>query len=175
MVKLISSLFILVSLFSCSEKVETKEDALAKISKLSDETMIIETRHGVIELKFYPKAAPKTVARISELVKQGFYNGLKFHRVIPNFVAQGGDPKGNGTGGSGIKLKAEFNAIPHEPGTLSMARASDPNSADSQFYICLARLPHLDNKYTVFGKVIKGMDAVLKIQPNDLMEKVYLK
>lgn len=170
MMKIISTLLISLSLFSC-----TKKEAKPKLDQLSDETMIIETRHGVIELKFYPNAAPNTVKRISQLVKQGFYNGLKFHRVIPNFVAQGGDPKGNGTGGSGTKIKAEFNPIPHEAGTLSMARASDPNSADSQFYICLARLPHLDNNYTVFGKVIKGMDAVLKIQPNDLMEKVYLK
>jgi len=139
-------------------------------------TMIyIETAHGIIEAELYPEDAPKTVARITELANQKFYDGLTFHRVIPGFVAQGGDPKGNGTGGSGTKLKAEFNKRKHLEGTLAMARAADPDSADSQFYICLGAHPHLDNQYTVFGQVTKGMDAVKKLKVGDKMTKVYVK
>jgi cyclophilin family peptidyl-prolyl cis-trans isomerase len=137
--------------------------------------MIIETQYGTVEIEFYPNDAPKTVARISELVGNGFYNGLAFHRVVPGFVVQGGDPKGDGTGGSGQKLPAEFNSHKHVEGTVSMARTMDPNSADSQFYISLGIHPHLDNQYTVFGKVIKGMDAVKKIKVGDKMTKVTLK
>lgn len=136
---------------------------------------IIETKHGKIEIEFYPKDAPKTVARIKELTKKGFYNGLSFHRVEPGFVVQGGDPLGNGTGGSGQNLPAEFNKNKHVEGTVAMARAMDPNSADSQFYICLGAAPHLDNNYTVFGQVKKGMDAVKKIGVGDKMTKVSLK
>ncbi len=134
----------------------------------------IETANGKIEIEFYPEDAPKTVARISELVKEGFYDGLTFHRVIPGFVAQGGCPKGTGTGGSGQKLPAEFNSRRHVEGTVAMARAQDPNSADSQFYICLGTIPHLDNQYTVFGQVVKGMDVVQRIQQGDKMEKVWI-
>lgn len=173
-------LFFILLLFSChnhnhEDKKQTAKTTYSKIDTLSKETFIIQTKNGNIELKFYPQAAPQTVKRISELIKKGFYNDLTFHRVIPNFVAQGGDPQGNGTGGSGQNIPAEFNSIPHEIGTLSMARSSDPNSADSQFYICLAKLPHLDNQYTVFGKVIKGMEIVKQIQPHDKMIKVFFK
>lgn len=173
--------FLFVFLISCNTEKQTHGQNLSQptdsksLNALSNETLIITTKNGDIQLKFYPNAAPKTVARISELVKNNFYNGLTFHRVIPDFVAQGGDPQGNGTGGSGVNIPAEFNAIPHELGTLSMARSSDPNSADSQFYICLNRLPHLDNQYTVFGKVISGIDIVKMIKPNDKMLKVYFK
>ena len=135
----------------------------------------IETAHGNVEIELSPKDAPNTVARIKELVGQGFYNGLNFHRVVPGFVVQGGDPKGNGTGGSGKKLKAEFNSQKHVEGTVAMARSMDPDSADSQFYIALGTIPHLDNQYTVFGKVTKGMDAVKKIKVGDKMTKVSLK
>ncbi|MBI3506843.1 MAG: peptidylprolyl isomerase [Proteobacteria bacterium] len=134
--------------------------------------LIIETSYGTIEIETFAKDAPKTVARIEELAKKGFYNGLTFHRVVPGFVVQGGDPIGDGTGGSGQKLKAEFNAHPHVEGTVSMARAQSPDSADSQFYICLGTHPHLDGKYTVFGKVAKGIEAVRKIQQDDKMTKV---
>ena len=134
--------------------------------------MTIETKYGNIEIELYAKDAPKTVARISELAKKGFYDGLTFHRVVPGFVVQGGDPAGNGTGGSGQNLPAEFNSRQHVEGTLAMARASDPNSADSQFYISLGRHPHLDNNYTVFGQVTKGMDAVKQIKQGDKMTKV---
>jgi len=135
----------------------------------------IETNHGTIEAELYSKDAPNTVARITELANSHFYDGLTFHRVIPGFVAQGGDPVGNGTGGSGKKLKAEFNQKKHIEGTLAMARSADPDSADSQFYICLGAQPHLDNNYTVFGQVVKGMDSVKKIKVGDKMLKVYVK
>lgn len=135
----------------------------------------IETDKGEIVFETFPDVAPKTVARITELVKQGFYNGLIFHRVVPGFVIQGGDPKGNGTGGSGKKLPAEFNSKKHVLGTVAMARAQDPDSADSQFYICLSEQPHLDGNYTVFGQVIKGADVVQKIVAGDVMKKVTMK
>jgi len=137
--------------------------------------MVIETDHGTIEIEFYPTDAPKTVERISQLASEGFYDGLTFHRVVPSFVVQGGDPKGNGTGGSGRNIPAEFNSRPHVEGTVAMARASDPNSADSQFYIALGRLESLDRNYTVFGQVVSGMDAVKKIRQGDKMKKVTLK
>jgi len=137
--------------------------------------MYIETNYGTIEAELYPTDAPQTVSRITELANKKFYDGLTFHRVIPGFVAQGGDPSGNGTGGTGTKLKAEFNQKKHLEGTLAMARTADPNSADCQFYICLGAQPHLDNQYTVFGQVIKGMDAVKKLKVGDKMNKVYVK
>ncbi len=137
--------------------------------------LVIETQYGTIEAELYPSDAPKTVARIIELTEAGFYNGLAFHRVVPGFVVQGGDPKGNGTGGSGKNLPAEFNSKQHLEGTLAMARAQDPNSADSQFYISLGRHPHLDGSYTVFGMVTKGLDAVKKIKQGDKMTKVSIK
>ncbi|RYD73540.1 MAG: peptidylprolyl isomerase [Verrucomicrobiaceae bacterium] len=134
----------------------------------------LETEHGHVIVQFYPNEAPKTVARITELMNQGFYNGLKFHRVVPNFVAQGGDPTGTGAGGSGQKLKAEFNSRKHVPGAMAMARSGDPDSADSQFYICLNTIPHLDGAYTVFGQVTSGMEVVQKIQQDDVIKKVTL-
>jgi peptidylprolyl isomerase len=134
---------------------------------LSKSSVVLTTSQGVIKYKFYSKDAPKTVARMSELIQQGFYNGLNFHRVVPGFVIQGGDPLGNGTGGSGQKLPAEFNSRRHTEGTVAMARAQDPNSADSQFYISLGRHPHLDNQYTVFGQVTEGMDVAKKIKVGD--------
>lgn len=137
--------------------------------------LTIETAYGNVDIELYPQDAPKTVARILELAKKGFYDGLTFHRVVPNFVVQGGDPRGDGTGGSGQNLPAEFNSREHVEGTVAMARAQDPNSADSQFYIALARLPHLDKNYTVFGQVVKGMDAVKKIKVGDKMIKVTAK
>lgn len=115
---------------------------------------------GDVKIRFRPDLAPKHVARITELAKSGFYDGISFHRVIDGFVAQGGCPKGTGTGGSGQKIPAEFSAEPHVRGTLSMARTNDPNSADSQFFICLDAVPYLDNSYTVWGEVIEGMEFV---------------
>ncbi len=142
---------------------------------LSKAVVTIETAKGNISFRFYAKDAPATVARIAELVKSGFYNGLTFHRVVPDFVIQGGDPLGNGTGGSGQKLKAEFNARKHVLGTVAMARSQDPDSADSQFYIALGPIPHLDGSYTVFGQVSEGLENVKKIEMGDTMTKVSIK
>lgn len=120
----------------------------------------IETEEGTITVELFPEDAPNTVANFKALAAKGYYDGLTFHRVIPGFVAQGGCPRGDGTGGPGYKVKAEFNKRKHERGTLAMARSSDPNSAGSQFYICYDAHPHLDRQYTVFGKVTDGMDVV---------------
>jgi peptidylprolyl isomerase len=134
--------------------------------------MSIQTDKGNIVIQLFPDAAPHTVARVVELIHKKFYDGLTFHRVEPNFVVQGGDPKGDGTGGSGVKLKAEFNSKRHVTGTVSMARASNPDSADSQFFICLSPQSFLDGKYTVIGQVISGMDVVRRIQKGDVMRRV---
>ncbi len=139
---------------------------------LSKAVATIETPKGKIKFRFYTKDAPATTARIVELIKSGFYNGLNFHRVEPGFVIQGGDPNGNGTGGSGKKLNAEFNSRKHVLGTVAMARAQDPNSADSQFYIALGPIPQLDGSYTVFGQVSEGIEVVQKIEIGDKMTKV---
>ena len=124
--------------------------------------MKLKTGNVVIELR--SDLAPNHVKRISQLVKEGFYNGLLFHRVIPDFMAQGGDPLGNGTGGSGVNLNAEFSDEKHKRGTVSMARAQDPNSADSQFFICFKDAPWLDGQYTIWGQVVKGMKHVDSIK-----------
>ncbi len=129
-------------------------------------TLTLE-KGGVIKWRFYTNDAPNTVARITTLIAEGFYNGIIFHRVVPGFVAQAGDPTGSGAGGSGVKLKAEFNSRKHVKGILSMARTSDPNSADSQFFIMLGTSPHLDNQYTIFGKVVEGLDVVDTIKQGD--------
>ena len=118
---------------------------------------------GLVVIETYPDKAPKTVKRINELVNEGFYDGLTFHRVISGFMAQGGDPNGNGTGGSGVNIPAEFNELKHERGIVSMARSSDPDSADSQFFICYDSHPFLDGKYTAWGKVIQGMNIIDRI------------
>ncbi|MBN1595998.1 peptidylprolyl isomerase [candidate division FCPU426 bacterium] len=133
---------------------------------------VIQTEKGEIVFKFYPEDAPKTVANFITLAQKGFYDGLTFHRVVPDFVVQGGCPRGDGTGGPGYTIKAEFNSRQHLTGTVAMARAMDPDSAGSQFYICLARTPHLDNQYTVFGQVTKGMEVVQAIKKGDRMLKV---
>jgi len=128
------------------------------------ETLILETTHGPVVIKLRPDLAPNHVARIKELAEQGFYNGVVFHRVIDGFMAQTGDPTGTGTGGSGKKLKAEFTNASHGRGTVSMARAASPDSADSQFFICFDDASFLDGKYTVWGEVIEGMENVDKIK-----------
>jgi peptidyl-prolyl cis-trans isomerase B (cyclophilin B) len=127
---------------------------------------------GEIRLEFFPEDAPKTVENFVTLAKKGFYNGLNFHRVVPDFVVQGGCPKGNGTGGPGHTVKAEFNKQKHVRGTLAMARSQDPDSAGSQFYICYGNTPHLDGQYTVFGKVVSGMELVDRIRQGDKMTSV---
>jgi len=127
---------------------------------------------GEIRLEFFPEDAPKTVENFVTLAKKGFYNGLNFHRVVPDFVVQGGCPKGNGTGGPGYTIKAEFNKQKHVRGTLAMARSQSPDSAGSQFYICYGTTPHLDGQYTVFGKVVSGMELVDRIKQGDKMTSV---
>ena len=127
---------------------------------------------GEIRLEFYAEDAPKTVENFVTLAKKGFYNGLNFHRVVPDFVVQGGCPKGNGTGGPGYQIKAEFNKQKHVRGSLAMARSQDPDSAGSQFYICYGSTPHLDGQYTVFGRVVSGMEHVDRIKQGDKMTAV---
>jgi peptidylprolyl isomerase len=130
-------------------------------------TLLLTLKDGVVMIELRPDLAPKHVARIKELTRAGFYDGLAFHRVIDGFMAQTGDPKGNGTGGSGLKLPAEFSSQPFVRGTVGMARSQDPNSADSQFFICFAPAPFLDGKYAVWGQVTKGMEFVDKIKRGD--------
>ena len=125
----------------------------------------IKTNFGDIVLEFHPEDAPQTVANFVKLAKKGFYNGLAFHRIIPGFMLQGGCPKGDGTGGPGYQIKAEFNKRKHIAGTVSMARSQDPDSAGSQFFICFAPASHLDGAYTAFAQVIQGLDVVKKIEP----------
>ena len=130
----------------------------------SDNTIVLETTKGNVTIAMRPDLAPNHVARIKELVQQGFYDGIVFHRVIDGFMAQTGCPQGTGTGGSGKKLKAEFNKEKHVRGTVSMARAANPDSGDSQFFICFADAPFLNGQYTVWGAVTDGMENVDKIK-----------
>jgi peptidylprolyl isomerase len=128
-----------------------------------EDTLILETSKGNVLVEMRPDLAPNHVARIKELARAGFYDGVPFHRVIEGFMAQTGDPTGTGTGGSGKKLNAEFNAEPHTRGTVSMARAQSPDSADSQFFIVFDDATFLDRKYTVWGRVIEGMENIDQI------------
>ena len=129
-----------------------------------ENTLYLDLKDGRVVIQLRPDLAPKHVARIKELVRKGFYNGLVFHRVIDGFMAQTGDPQGNGTGGSGVKLGAEFSKEPFEAGTVGMARSADPNSGDSQFFITLGPSTWLNGQYTVWGKVTEGMQYVDKIK-----------
>jgi len=135
----------------------------------------METDKGKIVLELYKNDAPGTVDNFEKLVKKGFYNGIKFHRVIPGFMIQGGDPKGNGTGDAGYKIKCEIdnNRRRHQRGSLSMAHAGR-DTGSCQFFICHVPTPHLDGKHTVFGQVIEGIEVVDKIQMGDKMKKVYM-
>jgi peptidylprolyl isomerase len=125
-----------------------------------ENTLYLDLKDGRVVIELLPDLAPTHVARIKELTRKGFYDGIVFHRVIEGFMAQTGDPTGTGTGGSGQKLKAEFNAEPHVRGVLSMARSGHPDSADSQFFIVLEDAPHLDRQYTAWGRVSEGMEFV---------------
>lgn len=134
----------------------------------NENILVMETTKGPVRVRLRPDLAPQHVARIKELTREGFYDGVPFHRVIEGFMAQTGDPTGTGTGGSGRKLQAEFTSTPHRRGTVSMARAADPNSGDSQFFICFADSLWLNNQYTVWGEVIEGMeniDAIKRGEP----------
>ncbi|PCI31743.1 MAG: peptidylprolyl isomerase [Alphaproteobacteria bacterium] len=143
--------------------VATTGPNMARAADLEN-TLFLDLKDGRVTIEMYPDVAPKHVARIKELVRQGFYDGLTFHRVIPGFMAQGGDPEGTGTGGSGQHIPAEFSDMTHLKGTLSMARATDPDSADSQFFIVLDVSAHLDGQYTIWGRVIGGMKYVDRIK-----------
>ena len=129
-----------------------------------ENTLILNITHGEVVIEMFPDVAPNHVARIKELARENFYDGIVFHRVIDGFMAQTGDPTGTGMGGSGKNLAAEFNNVPHERGTCSMARAQSPDSADSQFFICFDASPFLDGQYTVWGQVISGMEHVDEIK-----------
>lgn len=146
---------------------------------------VIETNKGTIKFELLSDVAPGTVQNFVKLAKKGFYDGTIFHRIIPGFMMQGGDPKGTGAGGPGYTIKAEFSKRKHVAGTVAMARTADPNSAGSQFYICFAPAPHLDGQYTVFGQVTEGMDVAQEIEKvktdrndrpleNVVMKKVYI-
>src|SRR5262249_17618609 len=141
----------------------------ARVKQTAEITM---EKGGIIKIEFFPDDAPKTVENFITLAKKGYYDGLTFHRVEPGFVVQGGDPKGDGTGGPGYKIKAEFNKQQHVRGVVAMARSQDPDSAGSQFYITLAPAHFLDGKYTVFGKVTSGMNIVDNIKKGDKMKSV---
>lgn len=132
-----------------------------------ENTLYLDLTYGRVVIKLHPGLAPKHVARIKELVRQKFYDGLTFHRVIEGFMAQTGDPKGDGTGGSGQNIPAEFTQTPFVRGTLGMARAASPDSADSQFFICYGPASFLNGKYTVWGEVTSGMEFVDKIKKGD--------
>ncbi|TVR81026.1 MAG: peptidylprolyl isomerase [Rhodospirillales bacterium] len=132
-----------------------------------ENTLYLDLDGGRVVIEMRPELAPQHVARIRELTRDGFYDGLAFHRVIDGFMAQTGDPRGDGTGGSGQKLAAEFTRTPFVRGTLGMARAQAPDSADSQFFIMLAPAPHLNGQYTVWGRVVDGMEHVDAIRKGD--------
>ena len=132
-----------------------------------DNVLIVQLKDGPVVIRMRPDIAPNHVKRIKELVRQGFYDGVVWHRVIPGQIAQTGDPKGTGEGGSGQKIKAEFSAEPHLRGTVSMARADDVDSADSQWFICLKASPDFNRRYTIWGKVIRGMEFVNHIEVGD--------
>ena len=159
-----------------AQEVRYKKFSPEEVKKMSEQQAVIHTKFGDITLKFYPESAPNHVKNFIELAEKGFYNGTTFHRVVPKFVIQGGDPNTknpdrskHGMGGPGYSVKAEFSNKPHKRGTLSMARSAHPDSAGSQFFICVADAPFLDGKYTVFGEAVTGMEVVDKIvaQPRD--------
>jgi peptidyl-prolyl cis-trans isomerase B (cyclophilin B) len=159
-----------------SEKSRSRTFNKQELERMKQTTAVLETKFGEITLKFFPEVAPKHVSSFIELASSGFYDGTTFHRVVPGFVIQGGDPNSkseerskHGTGGPGYTLEAEFSDLPHKRGTLSMARAAHPDSAGSQFFICVADAAFLNGQYTVFGEVSGGMDVVDKIvaQPRD--------
>ncbi len=144
------------------------------IGGLSTASATMKTVHGDITFRFYTKAAPRTSTRVMQLIHNKFYDGLIIHRALPNFIIQTGDPTGTGSGGSGTKLKAEFNELQHIKGTIGMARGIDKDSGDSQFYISLTTLSHLDGKNTVFAQVVDGLDVLPKLSKGDRIISITL-
>lgn len=174
-VALVLALTLLLGISAYAEP-KNRKFTREEIKKMAETRAIIETKFGNMELKFFPDVAPNHVNNFIELAKKGFYDGTTFHRVIPGFMIQGGDPNSkdpdksrHGMGGPGYTVKAEFNATPHKRGTLSMARSGHPDSAGSQFFICVADARFLDRQYTAFGEVVSGMEVADKIvsQPRD--------
>ncbi len=175
----VSMLLLGVFLYSGNGQVWAKDPnvVLAAEGKSQAPRAILKTKFGEMEIVFFPELAPKHVESFLNLARKGYFNGTIFHRVIPGFMIQGGDPntkdpskrQAYGTGGPGYTIPAEFNKIPHERGIVSAARTADPNSAGSQFFIMVAKSPHLDGQYTVFGEVVKGIEVADKIvsQPRD--------
>jgi peptidyl-prolyl cis-trans isomerase B (cyclophilin B) len=164
-----------------SDTTKEREMALPEKTPLATDADIPEGTHvrleiddGQVTIRLLPEVAPNTVANFKVLVAEGFYDGLSFHRVIPGFMAQGGDPDGTGSGGPGYRIRAEFNATKHVRGTVAMARTSDPDSAGSQFYICYGPQPHLDGQYTVFGEVTEGMELIDKVHNGSVIRKATL-
>lgn len=169
-------LFVFLVSYPSPAEMKSKKYTKEEIKKMAQTKAVIETKFGKIELKFFPDSAPNHVDNFIQLAKKGLYDGTTFHRVIPNFMIQGGDPNSkdpdkskHGMGGPGYTVKAEFSSRPHKRGTLSMARAAHPDSAGSQFFICVADSAFLDGQYSVFGEVVSGMDVADKIvsQPRD--------
>jgi peptidylprolyl isomerase/peptidyl-prolyl cis-trans isomerase B (cyclophilin B) len=158
---------------SAKKRKKTKEKP-GKIKTAAGNVAVLETTQGIIKFSFFGDDAPLTCENFVKLSEKGYYDGLTFHRYVPGFVIQGGDPMGTGAGGPGYNIKAEFNSNPHLEGTVAMARSANPDSAGSQFYICLGPQPGLDMQYTVFGQVTEGLDAVHKLRAGDKMTKVYI-
>lgn len=168
----VATTLVFLGYMSLSDDVATAK----KIETNLENTLYLNLKDGKVVIRMLPDVAPKHVARIKELVRQGFYDGLTFHRVIDGFMAQGGDPLGNGTGGSGKKIPAEFTSkYSHKRGAVSMARATDPNSADSQFFIVTTDATYLDGQYTIWGYVVDGMEYVDNIKKGDIVENGLVK
>jgi peptidyl-prolyl cis-trans isomerase B (cyclophilin B) len=162
-----AGLLLCLSLFSCAGKKESSK------TTIRIKAAVIETNKGRIVLQLFEKDAPETVANFEKLASSGFYNGLTFHRYVPNFVIQGGDPKGDGTGNPGYRIKFERSPRKHLRGAVAMALSpGDPDSGGSQFYITLVPTPHLNGDYCVFGQVVKGMGVVGQLRQDDVMKSV---
>jgi peptidyl-prolyl cis-trans isomerase B (cyclophilin B) len=179
---LLCVVLVLISTEDLFSEIRHRSFSKKEIEKMSRTRAIIETKFGNIELRFFPEVAPNHVYNFITLAKKGFYDGTVFHRVIPKFLIQGGKPNpeiakrlGFKNGRPPYTLKAEFNNMPHKRGTLSMARGKDPDSAFSQFFICVEDAPWLDKQYTVFGEVVSGMEVVDKISrvPRDRKDRPY--
>jgi peptidyl-prolyl cis-trans isomerase B (cyclophilin B) len=165
------TLWCCVLCLAAGARVVRSEDETKPMNPSANEVAVIKTSDGDMVIQFWKDAAPNTIENFKKLARAGFYKGTIFHRIVKDFMIQGGDPLSKdpskedryGEGGPGYKIKAEFNDHPHERGVISMAREPDPNSAGSQFFICLASVPRLDHQYTTFGKLIKGDDVLEKI------------
>jgi len=174
---LLSVMFVFTLFTGCQAADNNSEkpdnDSVTKTGD-SEIFFVIKTEKGDIKGVLYPDVAPNTVLNFVTLAREGFYDGLTFHRVEPGFVIQGGDPKGNGTGDPGYSIPAEFNEKRHITGTLAMARSEHPDSAGCQFYICLAPAPNLNGNYTVFGQVTEGLEIVQQIEVGDKFETIVI-